>query len=287
MRSIAKALAVGSLVFCARPALADPQQCIAENEAATALRTEGKFAEAKQHYLGCAAADCPSIVRDECQALVDKMESSLSTIVFIVVDSQGKDLTGAMVFLDGAPTGEPADGRALTLNPGTHRVRAELPDGQKIEQEIIAREGEKNRSVQIQIGPVLPIQDTKPTTPAPPPEDTASHSPSPLVWALGGVAVVGLGAFTVFALDGKGKQKDLEDTCAPACPKDDVDSMYTSYLLADISLGTALVAGGVAGYLYFSSKPPTKLDVSTEQARLPIRLNVGTRDISVSYAGSF
>ena len=60
------------------------------------------------------------------------------------------------------------------------------------------------------------------------------------------MAVVGLGSFAVFALSGKSKEDDLAGKCSPNCSDDEVGSVKSSYLIADVSLGVAAVATIVA-----------------------------------------
>jgi hypothetical protein len=80
-------------------------------------------------------------------------------------------------------------------------------------------------------------------------------------WVAGGVTVVGLIAFSVFALSGNSKESDL-DACKPACDDRSVyDDMQRDYLIADVSLAVSIVAAGVGAYFYF-----TKDDVKQEAA---------------------
>lgn len=280
-----KLFAIGlslAVLLPAVQAMADAQQCIAENELATKRRAEGKLAEAKQHYLSCAAPECPAVVRDECQSLLQKMETSLPTLVFVLVDAKGNDVTGARIFVDDVKTAEPLDGHALVLDPGNHRITVEAPSGASIEQTVVAREGEKNRRVRIQL-PAKPSAEID-TTPAVPVRAKAV-GPSPVVWVLSGVAVVGLGSFGYFGLTGKHQEHDLTSRCAPFCKDSEVDDMYRSYLVADVSLGVSLVAASVAGYLLF--RTPASSSASTAAPKLPVDLRLGTKSASVTFEGTF
>jgi hypothetical protein len=60
-------------------------------------------------------------------------------------------------------------------------------------------------------------------------------------YALGGVALVGLAAFTGFALAGESVQ-----SCAPSCTSSQVAELRRDYLVADVSLVGALAAAGGA-----------------------------------------
>jgi hypothetical protein len=78
-------------------------------------------------------------------------------------------------------------------------------------------------------------------------------------YALAGVAAAGAASFAFFSLSGRSQLRDLED-CKPYCARDDVQSVRTKYLIADISLGVSLVALGSAAYLWLRPAP-------VEQAR--------------------
>jgi hypothetical protein len=283
MRILALGVTLAVLLPASR-AMADAQQCIAENELATKQRAAGKLGEAKQHYLACAAAECPAVVRDECQSLSQKMETSLPTVVFVLVDAKGNDVTGARVFIDDAKAAEPLDGHALVLDPGNHRISVEAPSGASIEQTVVAREGEKNRRIRIQL-PAAPKRTTDVDTVVAPAQPSTRAAPSPVVWVLSGVAVVGLGSFAYFGLNGKHQENDLKSRCAPVCKDAEVDDMYRSYLIADVSLGVSVVAASVAGYLFFSTPPSGS--PSTAKAKFPFDFRVGAQGASVTYAGSF
>jgi hypothetical protein len=219
-------------------------------------------------------------VRDECQSLAEKTEASIPTVVFAVVDENGLDITDAQLFLDDSPTPEPLDGRARAIDPGQHRVRVQTPQGKNSDETVTIREGEKNRTLSTSI-----VLKPAPVTPPPPPKPAAkpaSHQPTPLVLALSGVAVVGLGSFGYFAIKGKGQQSDLEDTCKPNCSDSKIDDMYRSYLFADISLGVAVAAGGAAAYFFFTDQPKSEKSPASDHAKLPVDIRFGRNSASVT-----
>ncbi|HEV8246260.1 MAG TPA: hypothetical protein VGP93_10855 [Polyangiaceae bacterium] len=264
----------------------DARQCITANEQAGTLRGDGKLIAAKIRYLACSAPECPAMVRDECQTLLDKTEASIPTVVVAAVDAQGHDVAGAQLFLDGATTGEPLDGRAIALDPGPHRIRVVAPDGTSVEQELVAREGEKNRNLST-------IVEKPAAKPAPRANDQAqqaprSSQPSALAWVLGGVAVVSLGSFAYFAVSGKQQENDLESRCAPDCAKSEVDDMYRNYLIADVSLGTAIVAAGAFGYLLLSDKGGEQRPAAASgKLELPLLVHVQPKAVALSYQTRF
>jgi hypothetical protein len=107
------------------------------------------------------------------------------------------------------------------------------------------------------------------SAPAPAARAAEPMPPRPLLEAGGRVPVLGLGllavsvgslaTFTIFALKGKGEQRELEG-CARTCASTDVDRMYRDYLVADVALGLALVAGATGTWLVLSSsRSPSKI----------------------------
>ncbi len=157
----------------------------------------------------------------------------------------GKSASSIRVSIDGAPA-EQASG-AIELEPGEHLLRAETSDGRSVEKRVTLKEGQRDEKITLDVPAAeRPAPAEPPPAPAPAPSRI-----SPAVWVLGGVAVVGLGGFVGFGLSGKSQESDL-DACKPDCTRDDVDAMRRSYLFADISLGVALVAGGLGAYLYVS-----------------------------------
>jgi hypothetical protein len=201
--------------------------------------------------------------------------------VFVLVDAKGNDVTGARLFVDDGKPAEPLDGHAIVLDPGTHKVIIETSGGASIEQSVVAREGEKNRRVRVQLpAPVQAPAESEAT----PQARKRRGSPSPLVWALSGVAVAGLGSFAYFGLTGKHQEKDLFARCAPRCGADEVDAMYRSYLVADISLGVSVAAASAAAFLFLSG-PSGSSQAAT--AEVPLNVRVGSRGVALTYGGTF
>jgi len=220
-------------------------ECFDAHERAQLSQKEGKLRAAKQDYAVCANPACPKLVRSECEVELPKVSAAFASVIVSGLDG-GKVSSGIKVSVDGASV-ELGTG-ALELEPGEHVIRAETSDGRQLEKRVSLKAGQRDEKVTLDV-PAAKAPEPEPP-PAPAPEAKPSRV-SPVVWVLGGVAVVGLGGFVGFGLSGRGKQSDL-DACKPNCARDDVDSMRTSYLLADVSLGVALVATGLGAYLYVS-----------------------------------
>jgi hypothetical protein len=143
----------------------------------------------------------------------------------------------------------------MALDPGKHHLRFLLPSGDVLSSDVLVREGEKNRLIQVRVEPKVKAPEPaakpadEPVVPPPPPPSTPVAA-----WVATGVAVAGAGVFGTFAYLGSQKKKDL-DACAPSCPRSlegKRDELKTSYLVADIGLGAAAVSTALAIYLFAS-----------------------------------
>ena len=230
-------------------------QCFDAHERGQASRKDGKIREAKEHFAVCGHDKCPKLVREDCRSLAEAIKDAVPRLTLKAKDESGNFVSDLRVTINGqpAPPAEP-DGSIL-MDVGEVTVRLESGDGRHVEKKLTLAEGQKLEW----IGELPPPEPAKPTPAPPPPAE--SSSVRPFVYVLGGVAIVGVGGFAAFGLSGRSKQSDM-DSCKPDCSRDDVDSMRTSYLLADISLGVAVVAGGAAAYLYFSGNKKGQESVS-------------------------
>lgn len=234
----------------AGPALAqDAESCVAAHTEGQTLREQGKWVEAREAFVKCAVESCPSVVSEECAGLLRSVDKSLPTVVFQARDKNGATLS-VKVTRAGAPFLDKLPATAVPLNPGLHELTFRASDGTTIKKSISAVEGQKNQLITVDLVPKS-LETPKPPTEAP--DESTSGGIPPLAYALGGLAIVGLGSFTYFSLSGKSDQSDLESSCAPGCPPDDYDRMQQKFVIADVSLAVALVAGGAAAWLALGS----------------------------------
>lgn len=188
--------------------------------------------------------------------MLERARAATPTVILSVLDEHGGDVSAVKVFSTDELIVDGLDGRAIALDPGKHRLRFVLPWGEVLSQDVLIREGEKNRLIQVRIEPKPgksePAAAPPPTPPPTPPPPAAS--PPVAAWVATGVAVAGVGVFGTFAILGSRSKADL-DECAPNCPRSlesTRDKLKTSYLIADIGLGTAVVSGALAIYLFAS-----------------------------------
>jgi hypothetical protein len=247
----------------AAPSASGTKACIAAHEEAQSLRGQKKLHAAHEKFVACARQECPSAVRKECAEQLSQLDKDAPTVALEARDDDGNDTTAVTVSLDGTPIADRLTGIAIDVDPGEHVFRFARADGKSIEQKILVVEGEKNRKV---VGDFSTLVPKKPPPPPPPPQVVApKKSLSPFVFVMGGVALVGAGSFAYFAATGKTKEHDLARTCSPHCTDSDVEPVKTKYLVADISLGVAVVATALAVVLALPSLGSDTESVQTAQ----------------------
>lgn len=250
---------VGSLLLLGAPSLAraaDPQACVEAYEEGQKLRSEGSLLAAKERFLICADPGCPAITKSDCTTWVSEVDQSQPTIIFAVTDRAGKDATTVRISVDGQLLLESLDGKAKPIDPGSHRIVVELDGETPVERELVVREGEKNRKVDISFAPLDGGAGS------------GGGSISPATWVLGGVGVAGIAVFATFGALGLSEKSDAETSCAPNCSDDEVDSIRTKFIVGDIGLGVgvaSLAAAVIVGIVSASSG-------GDELAELPLRI---------------
>jgi hypothetical protein len=233
-------------------------ECLAAHADSQMLRKKGQLLAAHERLLLCAQEGCPALVANDCATWMNEVEASLSSVVFAVSDEAGQDVVEARVLANGKAISERADGRAIQIDPGTYTFRFEAPPRAAVEETVSIRQGEKNRIVRIQFGPLVPSAPEKPGQMALPeftqapehPRAGKSNGGVPTgTWVLGGVALAGAAAFTTFAVLGHQKYLDAKK-CRSDSRCDDLDELIDSgkrdYVVANIALGVAAASAGAA-----------------------------------------
>ena len=231
--------------------------CVAASTEGQTARDEGKLQKAKQRLLACSQDECPSVVRKSClQWLADVTERAPSAIIR-VLDSAGNDITDVDVSVDGESIA--LDGRPITFEPGQHVAELKTVAGKNSEHKFLLAEREQSRVITIRLaGPNPTPEAGRPAADASTKASSSGgFSPPTGAWALGGVAVLGLGSFTYFGLTAKKDLSDLQHSCSPNCSSDETKSGRHAATIADVSLvvaGAALI-GALAWTLLSPSQP--------------------------------
>lgn len=239
------------------------KRCIDAAESGQQLRSAGKLIEARKAFGVCTAPACPAAVRRDCARWIEEVDTAQPTVSVRLEDEKGNEVSEGKVVLDGQETMKPSAGRAVPVDPGAHRFVWMRSEG-RIEEELVIREGERNRTIILR----APRAATSGTSGPPPPDKpTEKTSSSPVPWILAGVGIVALGGGTAFWVTGLGQRSDLERTCAAAhtCAMDDIDASRTKLIIGDVLAGVGIVALAGAAFFFLtgSDDPPPRQAGST------------------------
>jgi hypothetical protein len=237
------------------------EQCISAHRECQEAQNSSNLITAWQKANFCTSTACPGLLVTDCARWVNELNQRIPSVVF-EVRLDGQPEPSAKIEIDGAPLEKWARDEAVRLNPGRHTFRIVLEPHPPVVQTMLLGEGMQYRMVSAEIKrAVLPATvqpNNQPTTkpqaaPITPPIAPKRERPVPvLVYPLLGLGAVGLGGFAAFALSGHSEFTDLSNTCAPTCTDDQVSTMRTHYLLANISLGVGAAALLGAGTLYLT-----------------------------------
>lgn len=247
----------------ARAAGNDGATCISAFEDAQRARTSQRLLAAREALVVCSRATCPKVVANQCQKWRDAVEAAVPTIKLTVLDARGNAATSAKIAIDDRPMIVPDDG-VITLDPGPHGVRATLARSKPAEARFELKPGEKGRAVTLRLEPdgsPDPAASAGAATSATPPPPASEDGVPTAAYVLGGVGVVSLGVFAYLGLTARHDERTLASTCSPACAPDDVSSLRTKYIAADVALGVSALSLGIATWLVLSSDAPVSVGV--------------------------
>jgi hypothetical protein len=222
--------------------------CIQSAEDGERATKAGEILRARELFARCAARECPAMLRRDCSSWLEDADRQIPSIVLGARNEQGRDVVDARASVDGALVREQLDGNAIALDPGSHVVRFEKAGVPPVEVQVVLRAGEKNRPIIATLAPPAPpvpaaaaVSPPPPLTPPTPAPESGGHVPAG-AWALGGVAVVALGVFGVFAVSGENAANTLRSTCAPGCTDGQVQTVRVKLIAADTGLGVGVLS---------------------------------------------
>ena len=248
------AITIMTSLAAAAPARADEKTaCVTAYERSQVSRKEGKLRRAREELRTCARGTCPALVRTDCVAWLDQVESSYPSIV-IRAEKDGTDVAAVRVVEDSEVIATRLDGKAIELEPGEHVFRFETDGAPPVSLTMVVHEAEKNRVVPVHFAG--PHKEPLATT-APDGADMTSRPVPVGVYALGGVGLAGLAGFTVLGAIGKSNESSLRSSCSPSCAKSDIDSVRGKYLAADVSLAIGVASLATAAIWYLARPTET------------------------------
>ncbi len=278
LRPLAAALVslVALLPLAPASARADETQaCIDASDQGQTLRIDKHLREARTAFARCAQARCPDAVRTKCAEWLDQTQTALPTIVFVVKDAAGNDVSPVRVTLDGAVVTERYDGTALSANPGEHAFRFDWEEGKGRATRVFRLvEGEKDRLERIVFAPAGAVREEKLG------EESASNGGAQrtagVVVGVAGLAGLALGgAFGIAAItknDAAGC--DAANVCADPQARRDAQGVATASTIA-FTAGAVALAAGVILYLVAPRSSPSRGALLSPLVTLDGRTTVG------------
>lgn len=146
------AIALASVGWAA-PVFAQPddvQACAEAYEQAQVTRNSGKLKESEESLRICVRDVCPDFVKVDCGQWLSDVRREMPSVILMVTDGSGNELTDVQVTLDGAVLNGALDGRSFEVNPGPHELTFER-QGTKRSERVSIRQGEKNRVIKIEL----------------------------------------------------------------------------------------------------------------------------------------
>jgi hypothetical protein len=231
------------VLFASSAAAVDRKACIVAADDGQKLRDEGKLSAARDKFIACAEKGCPAAVSKQCAVWVEEVDHEMPTLSFRAKDEGGKEILDVQVVLDDKPIAESIATKAMTLDPGTHKIRFVRKDGKSIEDTFLLRPGEKDRIVELAFQAPKIDKPLAVETPAVAPGG-GFRFPWP-AWVGLGLTVVGGVGTAAFAASAASDESDLRKTCAPSCPSDQRSGIETKLVLANVSLGVGIAGLGL------------------------------------------
>jgi hypothetical protein len=221
-------------------------ECVANHEEAQVARRERRLLATRAALRTCSGAACPSAIRADCVDWLDQVAHSIPSVV-VTARARGADVLAVKVFVDDKLAAEKLTGFALEIDPGLHKFRFESPPWPVIEREVLASEGVKDRTIEVEFAPPLPDATLLGGRSEPPPKPFRLERSD---YLFGGIALAGFATLGYFGGTGLYDAHHLKTTCHSYCAQDDVDAVRTKLVIADIGMAVGIVALAVGLYLH-------------------------------------
>lgn len=241
----------------ARARADEEPSCLDASDAARKALAARKLLDARAHLRACAAAQCDAAIRDVCDERLAEVTARLPTVIFEGKDPAGHDLTDVTLVLDGAVVSRGVLGAELTLDPGEHVARFEVPGAAAVERRYVLTERDKGRRERIVVG-VAPSRAEPPreVVVAAPPSTSPLHTAG---WLAIGAGAVGAGIGTAFGLVAIARNHDANCDASNVCddPRLRSDAREAANVSTIAFVAGAVLAGAGIGLLWWSARPTT------------------------------
>ena len=222
------------------------EACSAAYERTQTEKLAGHYLAASAAALECSQLQCNSAIVQECVRFYGTLETETPSLVFSAKKEEGGELIDVRVEMDGKPAAERITGQPFKLDPGPHEFVFIHKQRGRLTLNETARVGDKARVIEMS----FPDPNAKAAAAA---ERAKKAKAVPVMsWVLGGVGVIGLGAFAYFHFSGVSDYNNYnsETGCSPRCNPDDVDSVRRKFTLSYVSVGVGAAALVGAGAVY-------------------------------------
>src|SRR5262249_23671856 len=135
------------------------EQCIATFDEAQRLHAERKLLLARDRLVEGAQTACPTVLRRDCVHTLSEVDALVPSTLPSWKDAAGHDIQSVRVTVDGTRLTTNLEGKPFPLDPGPHVVRFEADGLRPVEEKIVLRDGEKNRSLAVVMAPSSPRTD--------------------------------------------------------------------------------------------------------------------------------
>jgi hypothetical protein len=249
----------------------EKQACIISYEQAQHFRKDGKLRAAREQLLACNREVCPGVLRSDCAQWLTENDRNTPSVIIEARGPDDRELVDVRVTVDRELVALSLNGKAMAIDPGSHKIRFEYRKLRPVEQQVVVREGEKDHRILVRFeepssAPTAtepspaPSADVQPPA-APPPAKSESNDIAPSFWAreppqayaLAGAGVVATALYAYFGLSGLSARASL-DACKPYCDRDQASAAKSKLLAADISLLAGLAAFGGAVWVHFNAR---------------------------------
>jgi hypothetical protein len=263
--AVAGAQAVAPAVAPASEAAAEPvaqdekARCIGAFDQAQVDRAASRYLASQKQLLVCARPVCGNALMAECTQMYTDIDRAIPSIVISAHDeADDVDLTSVEVTVDGQPFAQLLDGKPVPIDPGDYEFVFSVPGREPVQRTIVVGTGDKYRQVQVVFPASHPV--TRPAR-ASSAQVTADVTPSSrgvptMSYVLGGVGIVGIGAFVGLRIVGNSDFDSMKERCAPGCTESDVSDLRQKFLLSNVALGVG--AGATAGALLWYLLAPSE-----------------------------
>jgi hypothetical protein len=247
------------------------ERCARASEHAQDLRSQGKLKAAREELLSCVPTSCPAVVRTDCLKWFSEVDAMIPSIIVSARDPAGHDAIAVRVFVDGELFASALDGKAMFLDPGAHALRFEYADNEPVEETVLIREAQKERTLDVQFKPKAPLEPQPPRSVEPGADRgqrRAGEPPFPVLsLVLAAVGVAGLGAFLTLGITGQSEYDHCNQRAAP-CTQSDIDSLGVKRDVAWALGAVGVVSLGVATW-YYVSRPSAQRIVGIGVREVP------------------